>query len=65
MEHIQGKLNENYYLEDDRKLLNILIKNCHPIISDLLQQIENFNTYNLVFDPKKVKILKMNRLEIQ
>lgn len=46
------KLSENYYLEDDRKLLNILIKNCYPIISDLLQQIVNFNTYNQAFDLK-------------
>lgn len=30
------KLGEKYYLEDDRKLLEILIKNCHPIMSDLL-----------------------------
>jgi hypothetical protein len=52
MEQIQMKLSENYYLEDDRKLLNILIKNCYPIISDLLQQIVNFNTYNQAFDLK-------------
>ncbi len=30
------KLGEKYYLEDDKKLLDILIKNCHPIMSDLL-----------------------------
>jgi len=49
LEKIQVKLSENYYLEDDKKLLDILIKNCHPIISDLLQQVENFNSYNQVY----------------
>ena len=35
-EELPHKLGEKYYLEDDRKLLDILIKNCHPIMSDLL-----------------------------
>ena len=35
-EKIQNQLGENYYLEDDKKLLDILIKNCHPILTDLL-----------------------------
>lgn len=64
MDQIQSKLNENYYLEDDRKLLNILIKNCYPIVSDLLQQIEHFNTYNMVFSLKNVKQLQLNRHDI-
>jgi len=36
VENLQQKLGENYYFEDDRKLLDILIKNCHPILGDLL-----------------------------
>lgn len=31
-----NKLKENYYLEDDEKLLNVLIQNCHPILTDML-----------------------------
>jgi hypothetical protein len=65
IDQIQSKLNENYYLEDDRKLLNILIKNCYPIISDLLTQIDNFNTYNQVFDSEKVKQMRLTKFEIQ
>ena len=41
-----SKLGENYYLEDDRKLLNVLIKNCQPILTDLLAQVDKFNSYN-------------------
>lgn len=37
------KLKENYYLEDDAKLLDVLIKNCHPILTDMLKQVDNFN----------------------
>lgn len=33
---INQKLTENYYLEDNIKLLKILTENCHPILSDLL-----------------------------
>jgi hypothetical protein len=31
------QLKENYYLEDDAKLLDVLIKNCHPILTDMLK----------------------------
>jgi len=29
-------LSEKYYLEDDKKLLDILIHNCHPILADMI-----------------------------
>lgn len=32
-----NKLKEHYYLEDDEKLLDVLIKNCHPILTDMLK----------------------------
>jgi hypothetical protein len=32
-----NKLKEHYYLEDDQKLLDVLIKNCHPILTDMLK----------------------------
>ena len=41
-----NKLKQNYYLEDDKKLLDVLIKNCHPILTDLLGQVDDFNKYN-------------------
>ena len=63
LEKIQVKLSENYYLEDDKKLLDILIKNCHPIISDLLQQVENFNSYNQVYMVEEKKQIR-HRYEI-
>ena len=53
VENLQQKLGENYYFEDDRKLLDILIKNCHPILGDLLDQIDKFNSYNEVFSLKE------------
>lgn len=50
---LNRELRENYYLEDDKKLLDILIKNCHPILTDILTQIDNFNSYNKAFDLKQ------------
>ena len=35
-DNILNKLNENYYLEDEQGLLDILIKNSHPILTDLV-----------------------------
>lgn len=29
-------LSAKYYLEDDKKLLDLLIKNCHPILADMI-----------------------------
>ena len=43
-----GKLIENYYIEDDKDLLEMLIQNCQPILRDLLNQIEKFNKYNQI-----------------
>ena len=36
-DNLGNKLKENYYLEDDAKLLDVLIKNCHPILTDMLK----------------------------
>ena len=46
---IPNILSEKYYLEDDKKLLDILIKNCHPILADMISQIDKFNSYNKTF----------------
>jgi len=61
--NLSQKLGENYYFEDDRRLLDILIKNCHPILCDLLSQIDKFNSYNDVFSLKETsKIRNMDIL---
>tara|TARA_B110000285_G_C14764799_1_gene441213 strand:- start:36 stop:467 length:432 start_codon:yes stop_codon:yes gene_type:complete len=52
---VLNQLNDNYYLEDDKGLLDILIKNSHPILTDLVSQVNNFNTYN-VFSKRSSKI---------
>lgn len=49
---LNKELRENYYLEDDKKLLDVLIKNCYPILTDIMTQIDNFNSYNKAFDLK-------------
>ena len=45
-DEIQAQLGDNYYLEDDKRLLDVMIKNCHPILTDLVSQVNNFNKYN-------------------
>jgi hypothetical protein len=53
-----NKLKEHYYLEDDQKLLDVLIKNCHPILTDMLKQINNFNQYNELNENSKKALLR-------
>ena len=36
----------SYYVEENEKLLNLLITNCEPILSELSNLIDHFNTYN-------------------
>lgn len=36
----------SYYVEENEKLLNLLITNCEPILSEIGSLIEHFNTYN-------------------
>lgn len=38
----------SYYVEENEKLLNLLITNCEPILSQLTKQINHFNTYNKI-----------------
>ena len=62
---VLNQLNDNYYLEDDKGLLDILIKNSHPILTDLVSQVNNFNTYN-VFSKRSSKINSVTgRPEVQ
>lgn len=57
-DNIGNKLKENYYLEDDAKLLDVLIKNCHPILTDMLKQINNFNKYNEISENSKKAVAR-------
>lgn len=41
-----GKQRTSYYAEENEKLLNLLITNCEPILSELVTLIDHFNSYN-------------------
>jgi hypothetical protein len=36
----------SYYVEENEKLLNVLITNCEPILSEIGSLIDHFNSYN-------------------
>lgn len=36
----------SYYAEENEKLLNLLITNCEPILSEISGLIDHFNSYN-------------------
>ena len=36
----------SYYVEENEKILNLLITNCEPILSEIGAQVNHFNTYN-------------------
>jgi hypothetical protein len=36
----------SYYVEENEKLLNVLITNCEPILSEISSLIDHFNSYN-------------------
>jgi hypothetical protein len=36
----------SYYVEEKEKLLNVLITNCEPILSEISSLIDHFNSYN-------------------
>jgi len=38
----------SYYVEENEKLLNLLITNCEPILSEIVKQVDHFNTYNKI-----------------
>lgn len=37
-----------YYVEENEKLLNLLITNCEPILRELTTQIDLFNKINKI-----------------
>ena len=36
----------SYYVEENEKILNLLITNCEPILSEMVVLIQHFNSYN-------------------
>jgi hypothetical protein len=38
----------SYYVEENEKLLNLLITNCEPILSEMVSQVNHFNSYNKI-----------------
>lgn len=36
----------SYYVEENESLLNLLITNCEPILSEIVSLVEHFNSYN-------------------
>jgi hypothetical protein len=39
-----------YYVEENEKLLQLLITNCEPILRELKSRFDHFNTYNNICD---------------
>ena len=38
----------SYYVEENEKILNLLITNCEPILSEIVSLVNHFNTYNKI-----------------
>ncbi len=38
----------SYYAEENEKLLNLLITNCEPILSEIVGLVDHFNSYNRI-----------------
>jgi hypothetical protein len=45
-EDVNIKKTTSYYVEENEKLLNLLITNCEPILSEIVSLIDHFNSYN-------------------
>ena len=39
-------LMDNYYVESDKELLELLTSNCLPILKDMMSQVDKFNSHN-------------------
>jgi hypothetical protein len=38
----------SYYVEENEKILNLLITNCEPILSEMVTLVNHFNSYNKI-----------------
>jgi hypothetical protein len=43
-----GGKRTSYYVEENERILNLLITNCEPILSEIVSQVNHFNTYNSI-----------------
>jgi len=43
-----GARRTSYYVEENERLLNLLTTNCEPILTEIVQQVDHFNTYNKI-----------------
>jgi hypothetical protein len=39
-----------YYVEENEKLLNLLITNCEPILNEMTKRFDQFNEFNNIWD---------------
>jgi hypothetical protein len=39
-----------YYVEENEKLLNLLITNCEPILNEMSKRFDQFNEFNNIWD---------------
>lgn len=38
----------SYYVEENERILNLLITNCEPILAEIVANVNHFNTYNKI-----------------
>lgn len=38
----------SYYVEENERILNLLITNCEPILQQIVNQVDHFNSYNKI-----------------
>lgn len=50
----------SYYVEENEKILNLLITNCEPILSEIVTQVNHFNSYNRI-----QKVVEKNGVNIE
>jgi predicted phage tail protein len=50
----------SYYVEENERILNLLITNCEPILSEMVSQVDHFNTYNGI-----KKVVEKNGVNIE
>lgn len=43
-----GGRRTSYYVEENERILNLLITNCEPILRQIVGQIDHFNSYNKI-----------------
>lgn len=55
----------SYYVEENEKILNLLISNCEPILTEIVTQINHFNTYNKIDKVVEKSGVNIDEISIQ